>query len=403
METKPPRRFRPEDVSPPPLLERGWTVTSLALDLAGSCNLACRYCAEASTQPRRPQMSEAVFGKAMAYLASESPPSVDVSVRLGSGEPLLANTLLRRLDELIRREGGRLDGHRTMVFLTTNGTLINQETAGWLAETGWLVKISLDGTKEVHDAWRVTPDGTGTYARVAVALAALLKRAPSRISVTSVLCHGADPAVVFDELSRLGARRIELVPVVHHNPDFLPDAHDIERYAAFVEDYVDRYLLAGDLPALVRLEKYVTRVMGYDTMRIPCGAGRSFLGVGPDGDFFPCFRFVGIGEYRLGSLNSGLDAGAVEAFRRGAGRGYDLREPCRRCWAAPLCGGPCFACTEMFGPGKGRPPSYQCGYYLADARAAVRLVQRLRRRDPSRLLRFLPGGAEFAKSLELSS
>ena len=131
--------------------------------------------------------------------------------------------------------------------------------------------------------------------------------------------------------------------------------------------------------------------MGYDTHRVSCGAGRSFLGVGPDGALYPCFRFIGLESYRLGRLTTGLDRKAALSFQRGPGRSYEQRTQCRRCWAAPLCGGPCFACSEMFGPGNGRPLASHCAYTLADARAAVWLVKELRKHNPKRLLSFLPG------------
>ena len=188
-------------------------------------------------------------------------------------------------------------------------------------------------------------------------------------------------------------RRIELVPVAHQHESILPGPGDIERYKVFVNNYARRYLDCAEgknIPALVRFENCVARVMGYGVQRIPCGAGRSFIGVGPDGYLYPCFRFIGLSRYRIGRLPTGLDAEAAVAFQHGPGRSYERRTPCRECWAAPLCGGPCFACAEMFGPGNGQPLPLHCAYTLADAQAAVWLVTQLRQRAPERLLSFLP-------------
>ena len=390
---RPPRGFDPQDVTPPPLPSGPWRVSALALDVAGSCNLACRYCAEAATQPRRDPMSAETLKSAWAFLFPEGKPRGNTSLRLGSGEPLLALPLLSQVQELVA-----MGQERPAVFITTNGTLINRQVSDWLAASGWHVKVSLDGPASIQDAWRVRPGGQGTFVKVAAAVADLAQRIPERLSVTAVLCRGADPVQVFEAIAQLGVRRIELVPVAHHQESVQPDASDVERYEAFVRDYAHRYLEAspGDnLPTLVRFESRVTRMMGYDNARIPCGAGRSFLGVGPDGDLYPCFRFIGIEPYRLGHLGSGLDKVAAADFCRGAGRTYQERAACRDCWASPLCGGPCFAVTEMFGPGDGQPLALHCAYVLADARAAVWLVSRLRQRDPERLLAFLPGKIEI--------
>lgn len=284
------------------------------------------------------------------------------------------------------------------VFLTTNGTLVDEAMSEWLISSGWHVKVSLDGPKEIHDAWRVTRDGGGTFGPVSAAAARLAQRIQERFSSTAVLCSGTDPEAVFEGIASLGIRRIELVPVAHRDPTILPNAKDVERYERFVSNYARRVLESGEedeLPSLVRFERCVIRAMGYGNSWIPCGAGRSFLGVGPDGSLYPCFRFVGLESYCLGHLSEELDEGLVATFQDGPGYSYDLRPTCRTCWAAPLCGGPCYSCSELFGDGE--PLPVHCAYTRADARAAVWLVQEFRARDPKRLLSFLPGLSDLTR------
>lgn len=399
-EKRPPPGFDPACVAPLPLGEGPWRVSSLALDVAGSCNLACRYCAEAATQPRRRPMSQETLEAAWRFLFPDGQPRKGSSIRLGSGEPLLALPLLRRLGQLVDQGSESTADEWPAVFLTTNGTLADDPVRDWLVSSGWHVKLSLDGPKSIHDNWRVTLSGQGTFMQVAEAVTDLAQSMPDRFSVTAVLCRGADPEEVFEAIASLGVRRIELVPVVHHNNSILPGAADVERYERFVENYALRYLEDAQdkaMPALVRFENRVVRVMGYSIRRTPCGAGRSFAGVGPDGNLYPCFRFIGLELYRIGRLSTGLDAEAVMAFQRGPGRPYEQRTPCGECWAAPLCGGPCFASAEMFGPGNGQPLDLHCAYVLADARVAVWLVNQLRQRAPERLLSFLPEDGGFAE------
>lgn len=387
----PPRGFDPDDVTPALLKAGPWRVNALAFDVSGRCNLACRYCAEAATQPRRHPMTIEVLEAAWSFLFPDGKPRRGTSIRLGSGEPLLALPLLQQLSRLIETRSESKD--RPAVFLTTNGTLITNKVRDWLATTGWHVKISLDGPAAIQDLWRVRPNGHGTYAQVAEIVADLAQQMPERLSVTAVLCRQSDPQVVFDAIARLGVRRIELVPVAHQDESVRPDAEDIKRYEKFIRTYARHYLentTEAGIPTLVRFANRVTRVMGYDNWRIPCGAGRSFFGVSPDGELYPCFRFIGVKAYQLGHVASGLDAEATAEFQQAAGCSYEMRMQCKECWAAPLCGGPCFACAEMFGPGHRQPLDFHCAYVLADARAAVWLVNQLRTRDPGRLLSFLP-------------
>lgn len=385
-----PVGFDPSAIESPPLPDRPWRITSLALDVAGSCNMACRYCAEAATQPERHPMSDDMVNACWFFLRGGDRLRRGVSIRFGSGEPLLGLAALRRVAALIEQARQSGEDELPEVFLTTNGTLITPEVADWLVTTGWHVKISLDGPASIHDSWRVFPGGHPTYACLAPIVADLACRIPDRLSVTAVLCHGTDPALVFESIAALGVKRIELVPVAHHKPAIQLDSEDIERYEAFVKAYARCFLTSGwqQTPILIRFADRVTRVMGYGAWRVPCGAGRSFLGVSPDGDLYPCFRFIGIEKYQLGHITTGLDQEAAIAFQHGPGRPYDQREPCIQCWAAPLCGGPCFACAELFGQ-DGAPLATHCAYTLADSRAAVWLVQRLRKRAPRRLLTFL--------------
>lgn len=401
----PPPGFDPDDVTPPPLAERLWPVTSLALDVSGQCNLACRYCAENATQPRRFPMSTKTLEAAWAFLFPNGQLRNGASIRLGSGEPLLNFPLLLRLSSLIEEASQSEGGKRPSVFLTTNGTLIEGEISDWLADSGWHVKISLDGPESVHDCWRVRQDGRGTFAAVSSAVVSLADRMPERLSVTAVLCRGTDPEEVFETIARMGVRRIELVPVAHRDRAFQPGAADILSYEAFLQNYVERCLNESDempAPTLVRLSNCVVRVMGYNTMRVPCGAGRSFFAVGPEGDLYPCFRFIGVKDYRLGNLIEKLHEQTILSFQRGAGRTYEKRLQCWECWAAPLCGGPCFACAEMFGPGDGRPIELHCAYIRANVRAAVQIVARLREKAPERLLPFLTELADIEWPSSLS-
>ena len=391
-----PPGFDPEDIAPSPLQERNWRITSLALDLSGRCNLACRYCAESATQPaRRPYMTEDILDKAINLLVKDQNPGAYKSIRLGSGEPMLAKPLLRRIEQRLLKmhTAGRLI---QQVFITTNGTLLDSETRDWLLKTGWNVKISLDGPAAVHDRWRITTQGRPTYKIVAAAAADLAMRMPDRFSVSAVLCKDNDPAKVFNGIAKLGVQRIELVPACHPDASILPDEQDIYRYRSFVLEYADRLIVGNKrLPKLVRVVNAARRVMGYDVKRIVCGAGRTFLGVGPDGLLYPCFRFIGVRAFCLGSLIKGLSPQALEKFRHDTGMPYERRKDCRDCWAAPMCGGPCFAEAELMGPGGGRPFGLHCNYVKADAEAAIALIQGMRRRNPEQLLELLEGLVEF--------
>jgi len=88
----------------------------------------------------------------------------------------------------------------------------------------------------------------------------------------------------------------------------------------------------------------------------------------------------------LGDL-LGISVDKVKQFTAWAGRPYDGRSQCQSCWAASLCGGPCYACAELLGNGNALP-SY-CEIVKIEAEAALWLADYLRANNIERLVEFL--------------
>jgi uncharacterized protein len=398
----PPPGFDPEYITAPPLIDGPWMVQSLVLDVSGTCNMACRYCAESITMPKRVPMSPEILDAAWKFLFPKGVKAISqktfknqiFSFHVGTGEPFLNFPLMQELGKMV--DQARSEGVENLhVFLTTNGSLLNEEIMEWLIASRWNIKISFDGPAAIHDRWRIFPGGEGTYDRTAQALAYLAGRVPDRVAACAVICRGGDPAGVFDAVESLGVRIVDMAPVAHRDESIIPGPDDIETYRKFIMDYAARFLQEDiddkNPPAmLTNLNQCVMRLMGYKLGRVVCGAGRHYQALGPGGDIYPCGRLIGVEKYRVGHIETGLDEEATAAFCNDAGRTYERREACSHCWAAPLCCGPCYACSEMFGPGGGEPIDYQCAYMLATAEAAHFVVSQLRENNPERLLMFMP-------------
>lgn len=387
----PPEGFDPTGINPPPLLAGRRVITALALDVSGACNLACRYCSEELYQQKRPMMSVETMKAACDLLFSQK--AERYSIHLGSGEPLLNLPLLREMEAYLL--GYRLSGGETpkvTVYLTSNAWLLTEPIMDWLAETGWNIKISMDGPAEIHNRWRVLRGGAATHERALKAVQYLNARIPERLAVDSVLCRGVDFAEVFDFSARLGVRRLEMIAVAHTDPAVRLTMEDVASYRTFIHDYARRLeeAPAGTLPEISRFRIYVMRLMGYQLGRAFCGAGRVYISIGADGAIYPCARFIGHAQFRTGTLETGVDQTLLADFCAHSGRAYEQREKCASCWAAPLCAGPCFAFAEMVNPGTGEQDDAGCAFALATAEAAISFVNRARKDNPERLLPFLP-------------
>ena len=153
---------------------------------SGSCNMRCRYCFYADEQENREVGSYGVMSlptmrnlidKALDYAEPAC------SFTFQGGEPTLAG--LDYFREFVKYVGERMRELRTekrpapriqiRYALQTNGYAITEEWARFFAENHFLIGVSLDGTKEIHDRYRLDAAGKGTYQRVMDSIALLEK------------------------------------------------------------------------------------------------------------------------------------------------------------------------------------------------------------------------------------
>ena len=89
----------------------------------------------------------------------------EVVIAWQGGEPtIMGLDFFRRAIELERRYAA--PGQRILNTLQTNGTLLNDEWGAFLKEHEFLVGISIDGPREIHDTYRVSKGGKPTFDRV---------------------------------------------------------------------------------------------------------------------------------------------------------------------------------------------------------------------------------------------
>src|ERR1039458_10062665 len=93
-----------------------------------------------------------------------------------------------------------------------------------------------------------------------------------------------------------------------------------------------------------------------------CGVAGSYLAVASNGMMYPCFRHLGLDEYRLGDARNGVSDEKRLAFLRSEAADVDSRPVCRECWARYLCGGGCYADSVFFGLKKRRPQEQHCPF-----------------------------------------
>ena len=103
--------------------------------------------------------------------------------------------------------------------LQTNGILLDHEWCEFLAAHKFLVGISIDGPRELHDKYRVDKGQRPTFDAVMRALE-LVKRYKVDFNTLTVVNHAnsLQPLAVYRFLAQIGSEFIQFIPLVERRP-----------------------------------------------------------------------------------------------------------------------------------------------------------------------------------------
>jgi uncharacterized protein len=140
----------------------------LAKPTGATCNLDCKYCfflSKESLYPNeRTRMSDETMDSYIRQLLEPQDAS-EVTIAWQGGEPtLMGLEFFQRSIEVVSR--CQRPGHKILHTIQTNGVLLDDEWCEFLKKHNFLVGLSLDGPREMHDAYRVDKGGAGTFDRV---------------------------------------------------------------------------------------------------------------------------------------------------------------------------------------------------------------------------------------------
>jgi uncharacterized protein len=181
------------------------------------CNLNCEYCFYCEKQAlfgadEEYRMTDEVLSAFVrGYITSQPTPVVEFVWQ--GGEPtLLGIDFFQRAMELQKSFA-----HSKIIrnSLQTNGTLLNDDWCRFLKKHDFMVGISLDGPKEVHDRYRRDRQGKGTFDRVMRGLQ-LLKKHNIEYNVLSCVARdtATRPLDVYRFFKNEGIEFIQFTPIV---------------------------------------------------------------------------------------------------------------------------------------------------------------------------------------------
>ena len=324
-------------------------VIGITLLLAQSCNLACTYCyGQEGAYGGGGLMSAGTARQAVDWLLANSDGTGRVHVSFFGGEPLLNLPVLKET-VAYAKERTAAAGKEVHFGITTNATLVDEETAAYLAQERIEPLVSCDGPAEVHDRQRPFAGGRGSHAAV-VAGAARLRAAFPALMARATLCGDTDPFAVRRGLEEAGFAQCSLTlasPVLLEHEASPEDPAAREASAARLLAY--RRAEVAELFADIAARRLDSRrsaaplallagLASGEKHHAGCGVGRGMRAVAVDGGVYPCHRFVGLEDTRMGDL-AGYRSEGLNDYHRAV---VEHLPQCRSCWARYLCGGGCF-------------------------------------------------------------
>lgn len=190
----------------------------LAKPTGAICNLDCKYCFFLSKDILYPdskfRMTDAVMEQYIRQLL-EAHQTPEVTIAWQGGEPTLMGLDFFR-EVLAIAEKYKKPGQRLLHTMQTNGTKLDDEWAIFFKENNFLIGLSVDGPRELHDVYRVNKGGAGSFDQVMRSWEVLKKHDVD----FNILCtvHAANQHHALEVYrffrDELGAQFMQFIPIV---------------------------------------------------------------------------------------------------------------------------------------------------------------------------------------------
>jgi uncharacterized protein len=196
----------------------------LSKPTGAQCNLDCDYCFFLSKEMLYPdsrfRMSDDTLELYLRQLIEAHWRVPEVTIAWQGGEPtLMGLDFFRRSVEIAQKY--LRPGQRAVHTIQTNGTKLDEEWAAFFKEHGFLVGISIDGPREIHDTYRVTRGGRGSFDQVMRGLDALRAAEVDWNALTTI--HAANAGrgreVYCFLRDECGARFVQFIPIIERVPE----------------------------------------------------------------------------------------------------------------------------------------------------------------------------------------
>jgi uncharacterized protein len=360
------------------------------------CNLDCKYCFYLEKEKlyghgEKWKMSDEVLEQYIKqYIEQQDVPEINFAWQ--GGEPtLLGVGFFRKAVELQKKYANGRTIHNA---LQTNGTLLDDEWCELFTKENFLIGLSIDGPRELHDKYRVDKQQRGSFDDVVRGLEFLKKHRAEYNTLTVVnRVNSQRPMEVYRFLKEIGSGYIQFIPLVERLPS---QGNSLLKILDLAEPPAPGEEVPKDSPVTVWsveantygkflctiFDEWVRNDVGRVFVQLFDTALGNWMGVGSslcvfaekcgkalamehNGDVYSCDHYV-YPRYRLGNLlNTSLGqlVNSPEQIKFGNDKQDSLPQYCRKCEVKFACNGECPKHRFMKTPDGEEGLNYLCPAY----------------------------------------
>ncbi len=352
------------------------------------CNLDCKYCFYLEKENLYPDVSKWAMSEEILdnfirqYIASQKAPEITFAWQ--GGEPTILG--LPYFEKIVELEEKYSDGRPVRNAFQTNGVLIDERWASFLAENEFLVGVSIDGPPKFHDHYRVDKGNRPTSSKVMRAIELFKEHKVEFNTLTCVQRHNADhPLEVYRFLKEIGSGFMQFIPIIERLSDdeeqklrlVLPDYDEKARvtpwsvrplqYGKFLSAIFDEWVRNDVGNCFVQIFDIALEAWyGYEpslcVFARTCGDA---VALEHNGDLYSCDHYV-YDENRLGNImENPVEAmvGSAQQRKFGQDKQDTLPKFCQECDVRFVCNGECPKHRFLTTPDGERGLSYLCEGY----------------------------------------
>jgi uncharacterized protein len=345
--------------------------TLLIKPTGSDCNLDCKYCFYKHRAPQigqgKQRMSDEVLEKLVKdYMELRLPFS---GFAWQGGEPtLMGLDFYKKAVELQEKYGAA--GQEVGNSLQTNAVLLNDQWCQFLHENKFLVGISIDGPRELHDYYRLDHSGSGSFDKVVRAIEKCKEHKVEFNTLTLLNNKNVEePERLFDFLVWLGTKFLQFIPCVEIDAS----TGKVADFSITPQQYSD--FLCKLFDHWYKYDPKNISIRDFDSILSYCITGKNtlctfdrqctqYIVVEHNGDTFCCDFFVEPG-WRLGNIfETPIEKLASSNKKRLFARAkQSLCNKCLVCRHLVLCRGGCMKDRIPFDKDKFSKESYFCESY----------------------------------------